>query len=231
MVQGPPGTGKSQTITNLIASAVHQGKTVLFVAEKLAALEVVKRDLTRIGLSQIALELHSNKANKRAVLDEVARTLSLVAAPPRLRDQSVPLTDLTTALNQHVRALHEPIGCSEASPFMVIGSLARLGGSQREYAQVRIADIERWNPDSRLSAHRVLIDLAERVAVIGQPDLHPWRGVGLTAVLPAEGDALAQQAVALLRPFTAIQAGAAKLAAALRQPARKHYGSLTNFVD
>ncbi len=219
VVQGPPGTGKSQTITNLIASAIYQGKTVLFVAEKLAALEVVKRNLTRIGLDQIALELHSNKAHKRAVLDEVARTLSLVAAPPRLRDQSASLTELTTALNEHVRALHTPIGNSETSTFMVIGALARLGGSQREYSQVRLADIELWNPDSRASAHRSLMDLAERIAVIGAPELHPWRGVCLGAVLPAEGDALALQALALLRPLTAIQIGAGKLAAALQQPA------------
>lgn len=218
VVQGPPGTGKSQTITNLIANAVYQGKTVLFVAEKLAALEVVKRNLVRIGLEQIALELHSNKAHKRAVLDEVARTLSLVAAPPRLRDQSEPLTELTSALNEHVSALHEAIGNSETSAFMVIGALARLGASQRDYAQVRITDIERWKPESRHSAHRALIDLAERLTRIGLPDQNPWRGVCLAAVLPAEGDALAQQAMALLRPLTAIQAGAVQLAGVLKQP-------------
>src|SRR5215208_6863909 len=50
VIQGPPGTGKSQTITNLIAEAVGYGKTVLFVAEKMAALEVVKRRLDAVGL-------------------------------------------------------------------------------------------------------------------------------------------------------------------------------------
>ena len=50
VVQGPPGTGKSQTITNLIATAVKGGKKVLFVAEKMAALEVVKRRLDNVGL-------------------------------------------------------------------------------------------------------------------------------------------------------------------------------------
>lgn len=42
-IQGPPGTGKSQTIANLIASFLHEGKSVLFVAEKMAALDVVHR--------------------------------------------------------------------------------------------------------------------------------------------------------------------------------------------
>lgn len=64
VVQGPPGTGKSQTITNIIASAVHDGKTVLFMAEKMAALNVVHRNLTNAGLDDICLELHSRSANK-----------------------------------------------------------------------------------------------------------------------------------------------------------------------
>jgi very-short-patch-repair endonuclease len=223
VVQGPPGTGKSQTITNLIASAVYQGKTVLFVAEKLAALEVVKRNLARIGLDQIALELHSNKAHKRAVLDDLARTLSLVAPPPRLRDQAQTLSALTSALNDHVGALHETIGNSETSAFGVIGALARLAASQRDYAQVRITDIEGWQPEARYAAHRALIDLAERLTTIASPDLHPWRGVCLTAVLPAEGQALAQQALARLRPLAEVQASAAKLAEMLRQPAPKSF--------
>ena len=77
VIQGPPGTGKSQTIANLIASSVKEGKKVLFVAEKMAALEVVKRRLDNIGLGELCLELHSHKATKRAVLDELKRTLEL----------------------------------------------------------------------------------------------------------------------------------------------------------
>ena len=77
LIQGPPGTGKSQTITNLIADALGCGKTVLFVAEKLAALEVVKRRLDAVGLGDACLELHSHKTRKKAVLDELRRTLGL----------------------------------------------------------------------------------------------------------------------------------------------------------
>lgn len=79
VIQGPPGTGKSQTIANVIAAAVADGKTVLFVAEKMAALEVVKRRLDANGVGDVCLELHSNKANKRAVLDELGRTWQLGA--------------------------------------------------------------------------------------------------------------------------------------------------------
>ena len=72
VIQGPPGTGKSQTITNLIAASISQGKKVLFVAEKLAALEVVKNSWALAGLDPFVLELHSNTATKKKVLEEIS---------------------------------------------------------------------------------------------------------------------------------------------------------------
>ncbi len=76
VIEGPPGTGKSQTITNLIATAMLAGKKVLFVAEKLAALEVVKRRLDKAGLGDFCLELHSHKSQKRKVLDDIQTRLT-----------------------------------------------------------------------------------------------------------------------------------------------------------
>ena len=67
MVQGPPGTGKSQTIANIIAAAVKDGKRILFVAEKRAALDVVYARLDRCGLGPLCLELHSNKVSRKHV--------------------------------------------------------------------------------------------------------------------------------------------------------------------
>ena len=77
VLQGPPGTGKSQTITNMIAECIGDGKTVLFVSEKLAALGVVYDKLKKAGLEEFCLELHSHKANKRQVIDEFYKTLCL----------------------------------------------------------------------------------------------------------------------------------------------------------
>ncbi|MEP6601170.1 MAG: DUF4011 domain-containing protein, partial [Nitrospirota bacterium] len=71
VIEGPPGTGKSQTITNLIAAALVHGKSVLFVAEKLAALEVVRNRLDKAGLGHFCLELHSHKTHKNGVLADV----------------------------------------------------------------------------------------------------------------------------------------------------------------
>ncbi len=77
---GPPGTGKSQTITNMIAHCLGHGKTVLFVAEKSAALQVVHKRLKRIGLDDFCLELHSNKANKKNVLAQFKSAVEAVSA-------------------------------------------------------------------------------------------------------------------------------------------------------
>jgi len=79
VIQGPPGTGKSQTIANVIASAVHAGKSVLFVAEKAAALEVVHGRLKAVGFEALCLELHSRKATKAAVIASLDRALNVGA--------------------------------------------------------------------------------------------------------------------------------------------------------
>ncbi|MGF7133086.1 very-short-patch-repair endonuclease/DNA polymerase III delta prime subunit [Paraburkholderia sp. EB58] len=77
VLEGPPGTGKSQTITNLIAHLLAKGKTVLFVSEKMAALEVVHRRLEAVGLGPFCLELHSSKARKSEVLQQLGKALDL----------------------------------------------------------------------------------------------------------------------------------------------------------
>ncbi|MCI0681953.1 MAG: AAA domain-containing protein, partial [Gemmataceae bacterium] len=114
---GPPGTGKSQTIANLIADRIAAGKKVLFVSEKMAALEVVEERLHRAGLGDCLLELHSHKANKRAVVADLARCWQerQTTTPPAGGEDGARLRQRQQQLNQHVRALHqrrEPIGKS-----------------------------------------------------------------------------------------------------------------------
>ncbi|MGI6172474.1 MAG: DUF4011 domain-containing protein [Christensenellales bacterium] len=75
VMQGPPGTGKSQTITNIIAECLSDGKKILFVSEKLAALNVVYDKLKQAGLAEFCLQLHSHKANKKDVIADICNTL------------------------------------------------------------------------------------------------------------------------------------------------------------
>ena len=111
VIEGPPGTGKSQTITNLIAAAMAQGKRVLFVAEKLAALEVVRRRLDAAGLGEFCLELHSHKSQKRKVLDEVKDRLNKHGRYRKPRDIEVDIAryeELKTALKEYVERINRP---------------------------------------------------------------------------------------------------------------------------
>ncbi|MDB5869829.1 MAG: hypothetical protein JWP96_2161, partial [Polaromonas sp.] len=110
VLEGPPGTGKSQTITNLIAHSLAKGKTVLFVSEKMAALEVVHRRLSSIGLGPFCLELHSSKAKKTEVLQQLGKSLA-ISAQRTAEDwgrEAERLAQLRLSLNGLVDSLHHP---------------------------------------------------------------------------------------------------------------------------
>ena len=110
VLHGPPGTGKSQTITNIIANTLYQGKSVLFVAEKMAALTVVEKRLDAIGLGDFCLELHSNKARKKDVLDQLEKALNVgrIKPPQSYRDEADAILMLRQETNGVVRELHMP---------------------------------------------------------------------------------------------------------------------------
>lgn len=111
VIEGPPGTGKSQTITNLIAAAMARGKKVLFVAEKLAALEVVRSRLDAAGLGEFCLELHSHKSQKRKVLDEVDDRLKKHGRYRRPKDIAVDIAryeEHKTVLRDHAERINRP---------------------------------------------------------------------------------------------------------------------------
>ena len=107
VIEGPPGTGKSQTITNLIASKLADGKTVLFISEKLAALEVVRRNLDRAKLGKFCLELHSHKTQKRKFLNDIkARRESHFPDPSELDQKILELEDKRIRLRRYVHMIN-----------------------------------------------------------------------------------------------------------------------------
>jgi len=195
VIQGPPGTGKSQTITNIIANAVGQGKKVLFVAEKMAALDVVKRRLDSINLGEACLELHSHKANKRDLHEELKRVLDL--GKPTLTHLQEELTQLDAykgVLNGYCNSVNRPIEQSGLSAQKVIGFLLEIS---EHYATVKlplvpIANIETWDADTMRRA-TALADLIEaRLKDIGVPTNLLFYGTRLTLFLPHETEATTQ---------------------------------------
>ena len=198
VIQGPPGTGKSQTIANIIASAIKDGKTVLFVAEKMAALEVVKQRLDEKGVGDACLELHSNKSNKRAVLEELRRTWELGA--PRAPDPGsliARLTETRDELNAHAARLHAKNSASGLTPYQVMGQLVRLRQSGEKPNDIELASTETWGADGFASRSALLADLSSRVTDIGKPADHPWVGVGIEAMTPTDLDRLLVKVQAL----------------------------------
>ena len=108
ILHGPPGTGKSQTITNMIANALYQGKRVLFVAEKMAALSVVQSRLEKINLAPFCLELHSNKATKKHFLEQMDEVLKVtkIKSPEEYAKRSNELYNERKELISYMEALH-----------------------------------------------------------------------------------------------------------------------------
>jgi len=121
VIEGPPGTGKSQTITNLIAACMAEGKSVLFVAEKLAALQVVRKRLDSVGLGNFCLELHSHKTQKKAMMADLRKRLDMNTKG--YRSAAATAEDRLTELNQNKRklidysaAINTPFGDTGETP-------------------------------------------------------------------------------------------------------------------
>jgi hypothetical protein len=121
---GPPGTGKSQTIANIVAQSVALGKSVLFVAEKAAALNVVHRRLQALGLGGFCLELHSNRTDKLSIVRRLhAEAFSSAVNPwSGWRNASAWLAKARAFLNAYASAVHlaRP---SDVTPFSALGGL------------------------------------------------------------------------------------------------------------
>ena len=189
VIQGPPGTGKSQTITNLIGEALARGKTVLFVAEKMAALEVVKRRLDTVHLGDACLELHSHKTNKRAVLDDLSRTLALgrPTTPDGTEDRVLLEAD-RKRLNDYSRAVNTPIAESDLTPHELVGRLAALDadGLEVEGRGLPIRDSASWNAENFARRRALVREMQELVTAIGIPRRHLWWPCGRLHFVPTD---------------------------------------------
>lgn len=190
VIEGPPGTGKSQTITNLIAAAIAQGKKVLFVAEKLAALEVVRRRLDAAGLGTFCLELHSHKSQKRRVLDEVDERLKRHGRYRRPADIAADIArceELKTALKDHADKINRPwrnTGRTLHEIFMAATRYREGLGINPEGLHPEGYDgdnydgaAQRRNEDQVEAYRKVYQGVARRLAADAPLQAHPWYGV------------------------------------------------------
>ncbi|MES2829759.1 MAG: DUF3320 domain-containing protein [Bacteroidota bacterium] len=216
VLHGPPGTGKSQTITNIIANALYQGKKVLFVAAKKAALEVVESRLEAIGIGSFCLELHSNKSKKSEVLQQLkaATEVQQKHSPQNYLDEAGRLFDLRSELNQYVEALHKKqrFGYSLFELFSNYGQIKSASGSVRFPA----AQLENLSQQQFTSWGDITEEMQAAAQLIGTAHNHPLKAVGttnFTQQLRQDGTTLSQKLISLLEQ---VKSSSAQTAAALK---------------
>jgi hypothetical protein len=175
VMQGPPGTGKSQTIANIIAECIAHGKSVLFVSDKMAALEVVYKRLREVGLSSFCLELHSSKANKREVVAELKRCLDEHLVPSKLPSahELEKLMLLRDSLNKYVLSLHQKRFNLQKSAYDVLGELSSL--ECVPFVAVELPNLVSLTPQRMLELEDLMSTLKNVWQVMEDPDF-AWRG-------------------------------------------------------
>jgi very-short-patch-repair endonuclease len=214
VVQGPPGTGKSQTIANAIAETIAQGKTVLFVSEKLAALKVVAKRLAEVGLGDFCLEAHGHDGDKAATVRVLAAALpddGVRPTAPAADELSAlgALAERRRALNAYAAALHDADTPLRASAFAIHGLLAQRARAPRlDFDLPAIGDLSQERVLYLADLVRQLVPLEQ---VVAAPEQHPWYGCSVERWSPL---AQAQLETTLARLATATDELAERHAAA-----------------
>ncbi|MDR2733153.1 MAG: DUF4011 domain-containing protein, partial [Spirochaetota bacterium] len=178
VLQGPPGTGKSQTITNIIAELVADGKKVLFVSAKKAALEVVDKRLTAAGLGDFCLELHGHKAKRREILDQFEHSVRLSRKRHSLTQDALNtlsrLKETRALLNRYSEELHTIVKPLDRTIYQVNGALAKLDRYPNiDYVQ---EGADKFSQESLAQCGFALEELTRVVSKSGYQDDNPWRG-------------------------------------------------------
>jgi hypothetical protein len=219
VVQGPPGTGKSQTITNLIAAAAYDGKSVLFVAEKMAALSVVHQRLVRSGLRDVCLELHSRSANKKALAQELGRTLMASAsAVPNVADAGALRQDRDN-LNRISDLLHKPFGNPGDTPFRAMAEIIGLIGKGAQPPSIPLDNLDKLGVSQRRKAAQAISRFVEALAAIGAPEAHPFRGVQDDDLQPTDLSRLEGDLATASAALNALLTEVARISTLIARPA------------
>jgi very-short-patch-repair endonuclease len=210
---GPPGTGKSQTIANMIVQLLANRKTVLFVSQKTTALEVVRKRLNEIGLGSFCLEVHSAKAQKGVVLNQLKSAWETHAetAAAAWDGATADLKVLRDELNAVVRALHR----RHRNGLTVQQEMGRVI-RDREFIP-RFA-LSFGSPDQHDEAdmrrlRETCRNLKTALDAIGDPREHPLAGIGRTSWSPVWQNDLVAAARRFCEAVGALATGAGETTA------------------
>jgi len=193
VIHGPPGTGKSQTITNIISALIAEGKRVLFVSEKRAALDVVKRNLEKCDLGVFCLDLHSEHGRRDKVYQQLKDSVSADRQfRPQKAERIQELTDLRGKLNEFTRALHKPRQPFGRSVFDVAGVYAAV--QHLPAVDLAIAWIAELDEEKYSSINQLTNRLAQRGKQFREHESSPWLPLRTTDFRIGLADEIARDA-------------------------------------
>lgn len=198
VIQGPPGTGKSQTITNLIALELYQGKKVLFVSEKKAALEVVKSKLDNVGLGAFCLELHKDN-NKKDVIKDLYSSSEKYNSGSSNYNESLILSSyerIEQNLDNYVNLLHSNYKKTGKTIYQILNHAVFLNLNLKKGVRERTIQIDfspdEYTPEKEKEIALAIDNFVTQIAAVKEqigPDLslkeHPWRGAWIKTNTPS----------------------------------------------
>jgi len=184
VVQGPPGTGKSQTIANLIAQSVAEGRRVLFVAEKRAALDAVIKRLNHpdVRLGHLVLDLHGASVSRKQVMARLAHALEQIRqAPPADGAEAVPreFEARRKHLNEHARRVNEARQPTGLSVSQLIGRLLRLPAAAKSALRLRGETLAALTAERADEVKQWLLEGAGNPTLLLGTDPSPWNNADI----------------------------------------------------
>jgi len=192
VVEGPPGTGKSQTIVNLISELLANGKKILFVSEKMAALDVVKKRMDSVGLGSYCLELHSNKTRKRSFLDDLNKSLLMDKVEVDDYEDYEKLQQSISNLNEYRQLIRTKYGDTNLSIYDLIGmyelnyqELEKIG--QRVY-KFNLPSLKNYTPKKRSELVSNIDEIAEIYKLISPIKDNTWKYTNINYLSPDDID-------------------------------------------
>jgi len=192
VVEGPPGTGKSQTITNLIAATLYQGKSVLFVAEKKAALDVVRSRLDNVGLGEFCLELHSHKTQKSEVHADLNRRFNKEFQDVTELERDIQeLTAQKQQLLAYSNLINTIVGPNNDRIYEVFWVVERLRGELAgEKPHFEVQDALQMSSNDLNQKMSKLTELGGQYESVSEEAIQHWQGFKPTNIWPGDEEVI-----------------------------------------